>query len=58
MLAQIINQVRASDMELEKKARVLAYLGSTMLTSMRDGDLEEQIAEIKEQIKRIKEGRS
>lgn len=57
MLVAIANEVRVSDMELEKKARVLAYLGTVILTAMKDGDLEKEMEEIKAQIEEIKKKR-
>lgn len=54
MLVSIANEVRMSDMELEKKARVLAYLGTVILTAMKDGELEKEVAEIRAEIEAMK----
>ena len=51
MLQDICNELRHDhDMEREKRARVLGYLGDIILTTIRDGDLEERLVAVEKQL--------
>jgi len=51
MLQDICNELRHDhDMEREKRARVLGYLGNIILTTIRDGDLEERLVAVEKQL--------
>lgn len=53
LLTEVINEIRREDsMDKEKRARVLGYLGNIILTSIKDGDLEDRITLIEEQLQK------
>jgi hypothetical protein len=52
LLNEVINEIRhESQMDKEKRARVLGYLANITLTSLKDGDLEERISALEIRLK-------
>jgi hypothetical protein len=52
VLTQLLNEIRA-DEEMDKvhRGRLICYISTTLLTALKDGDLEDRMAAIERQLK-------